>query len=235
MQALDLVADLPLTTDPAGGPIEALRRMLVGWMPEFFRPMECHAVVSGEAFDWPASPGLQAGEDPWPGEVADGGPVTRTEGPAALSMGILERLPSGDRYAIRLLGALKFLEPDVAPQPGWYGRATDGDSKGLLAVAYIQFHWNQSWRELRLSFPALGYPLSGQLPRVGPDGRGAGVQGPETVAFNRQNLIEAFVRCADVLGYARGDIRWSVEAESDTPEATREEIATLLQQTTGRP
>ncbi len=231
MQALDLVAGLPLTADPAGGPVGVLRRMLDGWLPEFFRAMECHAVVSGAAFDWPMAAN---GDDPWPGEVTGVGPLSRLQGPAAVSARSLERLPTGDRYAVRLMGGLKFLEPDVAPEPAWYGRAVDDGGKSLLALAYVQLHWNQSWREIRLSFAALGYPLSGQLPRVDAEGLPAGTQRPETVATNRQSLIDAFVRCAPVLGYAPDAVSWSVEAEDDTPEATREEIAALLQKTTGR-
>ena len=228
MQALDLVLSLPMTGALSADPAEILRRMVERWLPAFFRPMECRAVVSGTAFDLiPAQDG-----DSWPGETAGAGPVSRLTGASVVTVQDLAALPSGDRYAVRLVGGLQFIEPALSPELDWYGRVLwpgiPGGPASLITLAYVQFHWNEHWREIRLSLPTLGYPLSGQLPRVDKDGMPVGLQPDAVVAGNRARTIAAFLSGPDALGFARAEVAWSVESEADASQATREALAAAL-------
>lgn len=237
MHAIDLILELPLTGDLAGNPTTILRRLVERWSPEVFLPMECRAAVSGAPFYWPPSATPELDAAPWPGETVASWPVTKLDGRAALKPNVFEHLPAGDRYAVQLIGGLRFVEPDVSAEPAWYGRVAAADPAGqqpnLLTLAYVNFHWQANWREIRLRLPMLGYPLSGQLPRFD-DGRPFGQQPADVVERNRRSVIDAFAHCASALGFEPAHVSWSVESEEGTPAAVHEAIAALLQEATGR-
>ncbi|CAB3805748.1 hypothetical protein LMG28688_06246 [Paraburkholderia caffeinitolerans] len=238
MRAIDLKLDLPLTGDLAGNPTTILRRLVARWSPEVFLPMECRATVSGEPFYWPLSAAPELDAAPWPGETVAQQPVTKLDGHTALKPDVFEQLPAGDRYAVQLIGGLRFVEPDLSAEPAWYGRVTAEDAAGqppiLLTLAYVSFHWQANWREIRMRFPMLGYPLSGQLPRFDDKGRPVGQQPADVVERNRRSVIGAFSHCASALGFEPAQVSWSVETEEGTPAAVHEAIAALLQEATGR-
>ncbi|AKV00685.1 hypothetical protein AKJ09_07348 [Labilithrix luteola] len=104
----------------------------------------------------------------------------------------------------------------------------------LLTLAYIDFRWSKNWREIRLRFPMLGYPLSRQLPRFDDEGRPFGQQPADVVERNQRIVIGAFTHCASALGFEPAQVSWSVETEEGTPAAVHEAIAALLQEATGR-
>ncbi|MFX1677565.1 hypothetical protein PWR63_35945 [Paraburkholderia sp. A2WS-5] len=238
MLAIDLILDFSSTGDVAGGPTGTLRRLIERWSPEVFLPMECHAFVSGQAYDWlPAGPAIDRA--PWPGETATTSPVTQLDGRAAMKASVVDDLPAGDDYLVQLIGGLRYVAPELSPAPAWYGRvAADGTARPtptLLTLAYIDFHWSSNWREIRLCLPMLGYPLSGQLPRFDSEGRPFGQQPAQLVERNRRSVIEAFAHCASAIGLQPGEASWSVETEEGTPAPVHDAIAALLQEaTTGR-
>ncbi|QVN21763.1 hypothetical protein [Burkholderia pyrrocinia] len=238
MHAINLILELPLTGDLAGNPTEILRRLVERWSPEVFLPMECRAAVSGEPFYWPPSAAPDLDAAPWPGETVAQWPVTKLDGHAALKPNVFEHLPAGDRYAVQLIGGLRFVEPDLSAEPAWYGRVTAADTAGqppiLLTLAYVSFHWQTNWHEIRLRFPMLGYPLSGQLPRFDDEGRPFGQQPADIIERNRRSVIGAFAHCASALGFEPAQVSWSVETEEGTPAAVHETVSALLKASTGR-
>lgn len=236
MLSIDLILDFTSTGDLAGVPIGTLRRLIEHWSPEVFLPMACHAFVSGKAYDWqPADPPIAGA--PWPGETTTTSPVTKLDGHAAMKAIVMDNLPAGDDYLVQLTGGLRYVAPELSAEPAWYGHVTVANATrptpALLTLAYIDFHWNKNWREIRLCFPMLGYPLSGQLPRFD-DGRPFGQQPADVVERNRRSVIGAFAHCASALGFEPAQVSWSVETEEGTPAAVHEAIAALLQEATGR-
>jgi hypothetical protein len=238
MQAIDLVLTLPMTGDLSAQPREILRRMMDQWLPDFFRPMECHALISGQAFDQSPSATRGSPKALWPGETVGAGALTQLTGLPALTVEFLERMPTGDWYSVQLIGGLRFIEPDAARGLEWYGRVVSRGANGVpaafLALASLRFLWDEYVHQVRLVFPILGYPLSGQIPRVDEQGMPAGNQSPDTVERNRNFLVEAFARGPAAIGLKPSEVSWSTDAEEDTPAATREELAALLKRMTSR-
>jgi hypothetical protein len=226
------VMDIPLNAQPQRALSEAIPALFERWLADFFAPrviyltledVATHSLAQNSSVAWEGTPPLWQGET-----LREDQPLTHCDpaGSQSLLSELREMLAAHPPTKLHLYaeGAL-YHQAQGELTPHWYGRWYTFPPPMLTELVVIRLEWNNERRNLELSFPHSGYPLTSAALLTSAQ---LGSGDPAMAAANRARIMPALAVTPFCFGLDRAAVRWS--NDGDYSGLYPEDAAALRQQ-----